>query len=264
MLNVFFDKWKTAKDINGVKAFTSNTNQAIENLKQHVVYGCLSEIPTGGGTNRNERFHHHINSVLHRNKIGILMAIALLTIVIHAYNSSKKINSRHVIEPISFSKLRSTSNTTASELPSIGIMPKERPQVDQCNTTYEIDVTNNLVDLSLVITIYKRAYMKIQLLRSFAQMGLLRLTKNVKHFVSFNNLQSQAIPSHPIDESLNRMLQENGLQYTPVAGDGNCFFRAMAINIQRNPTQWYQTLSFIGVTNVTSLSNCGKTEGSIC
>ncbi len=86
-LNAFTNKWNIEKDVNGLDIFTSSTSQAIENLKQHVTYGCLSEIPIGGGTNRNERFHHQINSVLHRNKIRILMAYALLTIVIHAYNS---------------------------------------------------------------------------------------------------------------------------------------------------------------------------------
>ena len=86
----FEDKWTKISDCHGICAFTSETIHAIKNLKKHIMYGCISDIPPGAGTNRNERFHHHINSLLNRSKVGILLAYALLTVVIHTYNHSSK------------------------------------------------------------------------------------------------------------------------------------------------------------------------------
>ena len=61
----FFDKWKHIKDTHGIDAFTSETAHAVANLQKNISKGCLSDIPPGGGTNTNERFHHHVNSILH-------------------------------------------------------------------------------------------------------------------------------------------------------------------------------------------------------
>ena len=86
-LTTLCDKWKDIRDIYGVNVFTTDTLSEIAHLKRHTSCGCVSNIPLGGGTNRNEKFYHHFNSILHKNKISILKAYALLTVVIHAYNS---------------------------------------------------------------------------------------------------------------------------------------------------------------------------------
>ena len=78
MIN-FVDKDTT--DCYGTSVFTPQTIEAIENVKRHITVGCISDIPPGGGTNRNERFHHHINSMINRSKIGSLLAYTLLTVL---------------------------------------------------------------------------------------------------------------------------------------------------------------------------------------
>lgn len=70
----FVDNWKEAKDQTGKRLFTSDTFNAVNNLKRHIAAGCLSDIPPGGGTNHNERFHSHIKTFFHRSRIGILLA----------------------------------------------------------------------------------------------------------------------------------------------------------------------------------------------
>ena len=134
------DKWTKISDCHRICAFTSETIHAIKNLIKHIMYGCISDIPPGAGTNRNERFHHHINSLLNRSKVGILLAYAFLTVVIHAYNHSSKRKSRLVIEPISNSKI-SNGLLEVQELTPVGILPK-------------------------IVTIYKKSLRKLQLFKA--------------------------------------------------------------------------------------------------
>lgn len=88
-------------DDSGMKLFRSDTFNALENIKRHISAGCLSGIPPGGGTNRNERLHEHINSFFNRSRIGILLAYALLTMIFHSHNSAMKLGGKVVVRPIS-------------------------------------------------------------------------------------------------------------------------------------------------------------------
>ena len=60
--NRFISKWNGVKDGKGIQLFSSDTLKATERLKHHITCGCLSNIPPSGGTNRNERVHHHIKT----------------------------------------------------------------------------------------------------------------------------------------------------------------------------------------------------------
>ena len=75
---------------------------ALKNIKRHISAGCLSGIPPGGGTNRNERLHKHINSFFNRSRIGILLAYALLTIF-YSHNNSKKFAGKLVVQLVTCS-----------------------------------------------------------------------------------------------------------------------------------------------------------------
>jgi len=50
----------------------------VNKLLNHVRKGCLSEIPTSGGTNRNEGLHRFLNKTLKKSRLGVQFAIALL------------------------------------------------------------------------------------------------------------------------------------------------------------------------------------------
>ena len=41
--------------------------RAIENIKIHIKEGCLSEIPSGCGTNKNERLHKKLRKIAGRS-----------------------------------------------------------------------------------------------------------------------------------------------------------------------------------------------------
>ena len=59
---------------------------ALDRIRVHISKGCLSGIPPGCGTNRNENLHKIINPFFSRCRIGIPLALALLTILFHRHN----------------------------------------------------------------------------------------------------------------------------------------------------------------------------------
>ena len=73
-------------------------------------------------------------------------------------------------------------------------------------------------------------------------MGLVPLTKAVKHFVSYESSScfSGKVCLNPV---LVETLQANGLQFTPIPGDGDCFFQAIAANIRQCPDHWQLALN---------------------
>ena len=123
-LENFASKWKDIEDQHGKKVFSSDTLDAVRKLKEHILLGCLSNIPPGGGTNRNERLHHHLNSLFTRTKVGVLLAYALLTIVIHAYNTSEKRHSRLITKSINSCCIPEP----LANVQPIGILPKFKTQ----------------------------------------------------------------------------------------------------------------------------------------
>lgn len=121
----FREKWEGITDEFGNHILISSSMQAISNLLKHINTGCLSDIPPGMGTNRNERFHRHLKSLIHRTCIGILLAYALLTVLIHAHNNSEIIASRKFVSTIN---ARSCLGHTDHR--PVGIYPSRSTQVD--------------------------------------------------------------------------------------------------------------------------------------
>lgn len=68
-LKKFLRKWKDV-DHEGQKLITPNVMQQITAIQKHMERGCLSHIKVGRGTNRNERLHRQLNSVLKSNRYG--------------------------------------------------------------------------------------------------------------------------------------------------------------------------------------------------
>lgn len=53
----------------------------IQCLLVHIRKGCLSGIPPGHGTNRNERLHRDLNHCLGHSRYGVELAYGLITSV---------------------------------------------------------------------------------------------------------------------------------------------------------------------------------------
>ena len=61
----------------------------IEKLKKHIMNGCLSGLPPGFGTEKNERLHRLLNRSMltGATRISVELAVAILTLLFH-YQSS--------------------------------------------------------------------------------------------------------------------------------------------------------------------------------
>ena len=53
---------------------------------KHVTLGCLSGIPPGVGTNCNENIHKRLRKWLKKDRIGVALAVALLTTAFYKLN----------------------------------------------------------------------------------------------------------------------------------------------------------------------------------
>ena len=87
-LNSFHNRWINVPS----SPLTSATQTELENLRQHIRKGCLSCIPPGCGTERNEQLHRLLNRsmITGASIISVELAIALLTVIFYQHN--KKIS----------------------------------------------------------------------------------------------------------------------------------------------------------------------------
>ena len=84
-LEFFIAKWRDA-EVNGWHILNEKVLKELESIKLHVTRGCLSDIKPGCGTNKNENLHRCINQFFSRCRIGIPLAVALLTVLFHRHN----------------------------------------------------------------------------------------------------------------------------------------------------------------------------------
>jgi len=236
-LLAFKQKWQDAEE-SGTKLFRHETFTALENIEAHIKRGCLSNIPPGGGTNKNERFHQHLNSFFHRSRIGVLLAYALLTIIIHAHNSAVKIGGKSVHRPITASPFRNSESMDFEGLDSMGIFPKNQDSELQNQHHWEIDISESSMDLDLIIPVYIQAIKKFELKRCLTKMKMSTLGKVVCEFKEFS---SSNFKDHQNTE-INDLLNTYGLTLQQISKDGNCFFKAIATNILSDTDSWKDIL----------------------
>ena len=86
-LQSFTSKWSTITDHNNNCVLTGAGLKEINNLKVHISRGCLSDIPAHFGTNRNENLHRSLNSRFSGSRLGIEVAVALIAVFLHQWNS---------------------------------------------------------------------------------------------------------------------------------------------------------------------------------
>ena len=228
-LEAFDEKWRNVANQDNKKVFSTETTRAIANLKQHIIHGCLSDIPPGCGTNRNERFHCHMNSLIRRSRIGVLLAYALLSVVMYSHNSAMKIKGKTLVRPIIASPERYVRDNV--HLPSFGICSKVRDQVREADS-FETDVHDCEIDLDLVRSLYTASLNMYYISKSLLTLNLSRLKESVIRFEPFQcqNVDDPVIISSR-DTVTHGKLSEYGLRVCETAKDGNCFFMSVAVSL---------------------------------
>ena len=98
-----------------------------------------------------------INSMFTRSKVGILLAYALLTVVMHAHNSSQNRHGRIVARPITASPFQGSAFITKP----IGIIPKVREEQEFVNSVHwQTQDGNNTLDVEQIVSLYVKALRK--------------------------------------------------------------------------------------------------------
>ena len=249
-LDNFVIKWKDATDLKGENLFKPETLSAIKNLKQHISAGCLSDIPPGGGTNKNERLHEHIKNYFNRSRIGILLAYSLLHMIIYVHNSSETVKGKRIVRPIAASTCKPVSiDPTYTPTKPIGIIPKfyslnpEKQGYDH----WEMDLSEEIIDMGIILPVYHNSLKKYQVLEGLLKEKLVQASKKV---FSFQEFQPGRMTTHLTD--ITTEIDNCGLTIVPVNTDGNCFFAAVSININFNPN--LHSEKFTKMNNPESLS----------
>ena len=92
----FLCRWKPIT-FKGWKIINDKVENEFEKLMVHVKIGCLSGIPKGMGTNRNENLHKQLGQFV-RNKLAVQTAEALFTHIFYVRNC--RANNLEVVPPI--------------------------------------------------------------------------------------------------------------------------------------------------------------------
>ena len=102
----FVKRWQT-ETIDDVCILPKSAVNEVEKLLKHVWLGCLSNIPAGIGTNRNERLHRKLRKWINKNRIGVSYAVAVLFLIFYNHmeqnkkcSNGAKGTERHVIPPV--------------------------------------------------------------------------------------------------------------------------------------------------------------------
>lgn len=270
----FVSKWKDV-DHEGKKVITPNVMQQITAIQKHMERGCLSHIKVGRGTNRNERLHRQLNSVLKNNLYGPEMGIALITLSFFRHNENILAKREHrQPNPVSayhastetdftecFGLLTPSSDTCPQQPTSCTCLLKNMKytQLKQmfCTLSSRLDEeTLSLESLSYIeaFTLLRKAIGCYFISESIVEKGP---SVSVKHaasvmFDSFLHTTSQFSGSiSPNDASLTNTLTSWNFRRIAVNGDGNCLFTSVAMlliaNVNSGQIGAKETLARLGV-----------------
>jgi hypothetical protein len=91
-------KWQHPTYKNGKKILSKDIKGEIKKLKIHVKKGCLSNIPPGCGTSRNERLHKDMNKILSSSRLGVDLAYTRTFRMFYAHNKKKDVLGKTVYD----------------------------------------------------------------------------------------------------------------------------------------------------------------------
>lgn len=89
-LSSFLKKWNNVQHGEEESVQTSATIHEIQCLSKHIEKGCLSGIPVGAVSERNENMHRNVRHIIARSRLGVTSAIALLTSFFYQWNERKE------------------------------------------------------------------------------------------------------------------------------------------------------------------------------
>ena len=248
-LNSFMERWTNIPS----SPLTDSTLLEIDLMRGHIAKGCLSGIPAGLGTERNEQLHRLLNRSLisGATRISTELAIALLTVLLH-YHSKKASASTHSCnkrikagiqidastpqEEKTAQKHDKTSVTSSMENIVHSDALNVEPQVvmaedigDVCNESIASVILSSADNLRE--TIENTAKQSCD--RSFVALDMLYTSKmtDILHVETNDGTEDPTVNSHLMN--LERQLAGFGLQLDSIQRDGDCAFRSVIREITK-------------------------------
>ena len=259
-LDIFLKKWSNIVSY----PLTKGTLEEIDRLKKHIITGCLSGIPPGFGTERNEQLHRLLNrSMLSgATRISVELAVAILTVLFYHHSSrtllkKHKCNSRigctvpidahaaetkdkedlHISFPFKTNEEVSsmqegtlTSSMGFSDHPSDTIIVAE--EIEDVHTEF---VSRIILDASYDIYEFIANLEARNHSRAFEALDLLGMV-NMPEVITVQNMfnrQDDDVTIKSYLSVLERNLAAYNLEIEKVRGDGDCAFRSLVKQIHK-------------------------------
>lgn len=255
-INSFVDRWGNIP----YSPLTETSYSEIENLRQHVRKGCLSGIPPGCGTERNEGLHRLLNRsmISGATRLSVELAIALLTILFYHHNqkiSAKKHFCSSKVKPVApvdtcDNDLLFPDENILSKASSIveGSKAVERhgsPVDSSLLANPVIVMAENIKDLcqESVAAAIVAATLNLQELvenigkrcsdRSFDPLDILYLDRMSNLLCTEHNVDSDDPTINSHFDTLRRHLASFNLELDTVERDGDCAFRSVVRQVTK-------------------------------
>ena len=243
----------------------------IENLRKHIQQGCLSDIPVGCGTEKNERLHRHLNRSLlcGVSKIGLELAVAVMTCVLYAWNckrKEKKFSNKRTtpVLPIELEASTQGMNSSSSHVNTTTPSPMSSPSLSGNNSeitgihatetsstckspSYALKNSVEELKTNLVLNYILQRVLHLQefyntlikkcnskTLDLIALLWPVKLTtvEFCKQESELNTMEFDLTAQHL--DNLIRNLSGFRLKVDQIPKDGNCFFRATARQLHKH------------------------------
>ena len=148
-LDQFLGKWKDFTH-EGKQIITGKGEKALKNVKNHILKGCLSNIPVGCCTSAQERLHREMKKILTSNRMGSELAYSKFSRFFFQSNAKKSGKAwSPIMEEVSKVKgnaMQSSSEVKPTYIETFGIRhkaPAQSGQERQCSE--EVPTKNPLV-----------------------------------------------------------------------------------------------------------------------
>lgn len=258
-LDQFVAKWKNLK-FEDRPILTVKAVDEIRKLRKHITKGCLSEIPVGCGSERNENLHKWLRRAVHRNRLSVVLAVALFTTYFYAWNEKRENGSDAIIPPIdclvnqlsdilscdseSFGLAR--SSLSEQNLPRVVLEQYEQNacSIDTSNVesgdhdTSDME-TDNLSKEELLFIIDQAVILYIQY-QDLKARGLLSIFNprflNLMHqqaLFAFDTFHCKDMNFDANASKINLVVSGLGFEILPVPKDGDCLFTSVLLQLEQ-------------------------------
>ena len=254
-MDTFISKWEKA-EVRG-SYINYKAQKELLALKGHISKGCLSNILVQAGTNRNENLHRFINPYFRRCRMGIPLALALLTILFHHHNK-KYTNMQYIL---SAKANYVTKDTATDQDVYFGIIEKtDLPSLDNwifakrsdlttmvrerqlANVTIDIDVEDirvqDLVEtLQSALHIYQLSISLRRLSNNSPLLNQRMLPFMCAVSCLFLPANGEKSEQEEHQQRLHQIVKSWGFEMFSTEGDGNCCFSAVAFSLTTQKQQ---------------------------